>query len=326
MDQPGQEISVLVEGTVDFRYAGGRCRLTIGEPWYKKGDFGSKVLLHGVVLPTNHTDRDMHKSNEVRVDTKGAHDNYRSSMPLNVFLEKYAPYSDTDGRYHAGPLQAPPRAVVSWPRFITIEGGEGGGKSTSQAIMETELRADGREVVVTREPGGTVLAEKVRLLLLDARETSETLHPETELLLMFAARVQHVREVILPALQRGAWVLCSRFTDSSYAYQGAGRGLSMDMIRMLEEKTIGIEPGLTLFFDISIEEGRKRLRRRTDGPDRIEAEGDAFFTRVLGHYFDRMAADPQRFRLIDASQTLPEVVASALNALRAYRDSLTCRT
>lgn len=326
MDQPGQEISVLVEGTVDFRYAGGRCRLTIGEPWFKRSDADSKVLLQGIVIPTNHADRDMHKSNEVRVDIKGAHDRSRNSMPLQMFLEKYAPYSDTEGRYHAGPLQAPTRAVTSWPRFITIEGGEGGGKSTSQAIMEIELRADGREVVVTREPGGTDLAEKIRILLLDARETSETLHPETELLLMFAARVQHVREVILPALNRGAWVLCSRFTDSSYAYQGAGRGLSMGMIRMLEEKTIGIEPGLTLFFDISIAEGRKRLRRRTDGPDRIEAEDDAFFNRVLSHYFDRIAAHPQRFAVIDASQTLPEVVASALNSLRGYRASLTCRT
>ena len=322
----GQPMLEIVSGEVDFRYGAERCHLTIGEPWFKRSDADSKVRITSVLLPQNHPEWDMEKSVEILVKIKGVHDRSQNSMPLHLFLEKYAPYSDTDGLYHAGPLQAPARAVTSWPRFITIEGGEGGGKSTAQVIMETELRAEGREVVVTREPGGTALAEKARLLLLDARETHETLHPETELLLMFAARIQHVREVILPALQRGAWVLCSRFTDSSYAYQGAGRGLSLDMIRMLEEKTIGIEPGLTLFFDISIAEGRKRLRRRTEGPDRIEAEGDEFFTRVLNHYFDRIAADPQRFAVIDASKTLEVVVASALKALKSYRDSLTCRT
>lgn len=205
-------------------------------------------------------------------------------------------------------------------RLISIEGGEGAGKSTVLSALRDVLLADGQEVVSTREPGGTPLAERIRELLLGG--TGETVHPQTELLLMFASRAQHVREVVLPALQRGAWVISDRFTDSSYAYQGAGRGLDEGYIAALEQQAVGIEPGLTLLLDLGVAHGRERTRGRDllggSAPDRIERERDEFFERVRACFLARASAHPQRFRVIDASPDASTVAASALAALAEH--------
>ena len=210
------------------------------------------------------------------------------------------------------------------PRLISIEGGEGAGKSTVLSALRDALLADGQEVVSTREPGGTPLAERIRELLLGG--TGETVHPQTELLLMFASRAQHVREVVLPALQRGAWVISDRFTDSSYAYQGAGRGLEEGYIAALEQQAVGIEPGLTLLLDLGVAHGRERTRGRDllggSAPDRIERERDEFFERVRDCFLARAAAHAERFRVIDASPDASTVAASALAALAEHRKGL----
>ncbi|MGY0651486.1 dTMP kinase [Luteimonas sp. A537] len=203
------------------------------------------------------------------------------------------------------------------PRLVSLEGGEGAGKTTVLAALREALAADGGEVVVTREPGGTPLAEKIRELLLHPGD--EAVAAETELLLMFAARAQHVRAIVQPALERGAWVLCDRFTDSSYAYQGGGRGLDAGFIAGLERRVVGIRPGLTLLLDIDVAQGRARIRSRDPQPDRIERERDAFFERVRATFLARAAAEPARFRVVDASRPVDEVVAAALAALRASR-------
>ncbi|HKN79516.1 MAG TPA: dTMP kinase, partial [Lysobacter sp.] len=143
--------------------------------------------------------------------------------------------------------------LATQARFITLEGGEGAGKTTVLNALRDALKATGAEVVTTREPGGTPLAEQIRGLLLDTHH--EPPAPHTELLLMFAARAQHVRETLLPALQRGAWVLCDRFTDSSYAYQGGGRNLDTAFIAELERRVVGIRPGLTLLLDVGVRQG-----------------------------------------------------------------------
>jgi len=215
-------------------------------------------------------------------------------------------------------------ALQRHPRLISIEGGEGAGKSTVLSALRDALLADGEEVVSTREPGGTPLAERIRALLLGG--TGETVHPQTELLLMFASRAQHVREVVLPALQRGAWVISDRFTDSSYAYQGAGRGLDERFIAILEQQVVGIEPGLTLLLDLGVAHGRERTRGRDllggSAPDRIERERDEFFERVRECFLARAAAHPQRFRVIDASPDATTVAASALATLGEHRKAL----
>ena len=215
-------------------------------------------------------------------------------------------------------------ALQRQPRLISIEGGEGAGKSTVLSALRDALLADGEEVVSTREPGGTPLAERIRELLLGG--SGEPVHPQTELLLMFASRAQHVREVVLPALQRGAWVISDRFTDSSYAYQGAGRGLDEDFIATLEQQVVGIEPGLTLLLDLGVAHGRERTRGRDllggSAPDRIERERDEFFERVRGCFLARASAHPQRFRVIDASPDALTVAASALAALAEHRKAL----
>ena len=205
-------------------------------------------------------------------------------------------------------------------RFVTLEGGEGAGKSTVLAALRAFLLARGFEVVSTREPGGTPLAEQIRGLLLDTHHEPPAV--ETELLLMFAARAQHVREVILPALRRGAWVVSDRFTDSSYAYQGAGRGLDAGFIAELERRVVGIEPAMTLLLDIGVARGRERARDRNlapggNGPDRIEREQDHFFERVRDGFLARAQAEPQRFRVIDATQSVDEVAAQAVAHLQA---------
>jgi len=188
-------------------------------------------------------------------------------------------------------------------RFVTLEGGEGVGKSTNLDFVAGRLRAAGLEVVVTREPGGTPLAEAVRELLLSVRE--EPVAGLTELLLVFAARAQHVTEVIQPALRRGAWVLCDRFTDATYAYQGGGRGIDAETIAALEHLVQGgLQPDLTLYLDLSLEAAEARLGDRDR--DRFEREARDFFERVRGAYLQR-AQGSERFRIIDADAPLEEV-------------------
>ncbi|SCZ59130.1 dTMP kinase [Thiohalomonas denitrificans] len=190
-------------------------------------------------------------------------------------------------------------------RFITLEGSEGSGKSTNLAYIRQRLEESGVDVVVTREPGGTPLGESIRDLLLDHRNSD--MGTDTELLLMFAARAQHLHERILPALDAGRWVLCDRFTDATYAYQGAGRGVPEERIATLEAFVqAGLQPDLTLYLDVPVEVGLARAGARSE-PDRFEREAVAFFERVREGYRHRASADPERFRIIDASGTLDEV-------------------
>ena len=202
------------------------------------------------------------------------------------------------------------QALVRHPRLISLEGGEGAGKTSAIAAIREVLQSHGHEVVLTREPGGTPLAERIRELLL--RPHGETLAPETELLLMFASRAQHVREVVRPALQRGAFVVSDRFTDSSYAYQSDGRGLEAALVETLERGVVGLKPGLTLLLDLDVRTGRARTIGRDLWPDRIESEQDDFFERVRGGFRKRALGEPQRFRIVDASQP-PAAVAQAVS-------------
>lgn len=204
-------------------------------------------------------------------------------------------------------------------RLVTLEGGEGAGKSTVLGALRDTLQATGAEVVCTREPGGTPLAEQIRSLLLDTHH--EPPAPVTELLLMFAGRAQHVREVLLPALQRGAWVISDRFTDASYAYQGAGRGGDDEFIAELERRTVGITPALTLLLDVPVDIGLHRARGR-GAADRIEGEREEFFERVRAGYLARAAAEPGRFRVIDATRSMDAVAAQAVAHLRDHLDAL----
>ena len=203
-------------------------------------------------------------------------------------------------------------------RFISIEGGEGAGKSTVIAAIRDVLAERGIEVVATREPGGTPAGEAIRALLLDP---ARTLFAETELLLMFAARAQLVRELIEPALQRGATVVSDRFTDASFAYQGGGRGIEMGRIAELERWAAGLKPDLTFLLDVGVGQGLARARSRGGEPDRIEREREDFFERVRATYLARAAAEPQRFRVIDASQDAATVVAAVGAALRHWLDA-----
>lgn len=212
-------------------------------------------------------------------------------------------------------------ALLSQPRLITLEGGEGAGKTSAIAAIRDRLQAAGHDVVLTREPGGTPLAERIRELLLGAQD--EPLAAETELLLMFASRAQHVREIVRPALRRGSFVISDRFTDSSYAYQGAGRGLDPEWIAALERRAVGLKPGLTLLLDLDVREGRARTAGRDLWPDRIESEQDDFFERVRAGFRARAAAEPQRFRVIDASQPPAGVGAAVDTAIGAYLRTLT---
>ncbi|UTA52597.1 dTMP kinase [Lysobacter soli] len=203
----------------------------------------------------------------------------------------------------------------SYPRFITLEGSEGAGKSTVLAALREVLAGDARDTVVTREPGGTPLAEQIRGLLLDTHHEPPT--TAAELLLVFAARAQHVRETILPALERGAWVISDRFTDASYAYQGAARGGDLDFIGELERRVVGIAPGMTLLLDVPVAIGLQRARGR-GATDRIEAEREDFFERVREGYLARAKADTARFRVIDATQPADVVAAQAVAHLRDW--------
>ncbi|QXI39931.1 dTMP kinase [Pseudomonas xantholysinigenes] len=196
--------------------------------------------------------------------------------------------------------------------FITLEGPEGAGKSTNREYLAARLREQGIDVVMTREPGGTPLAERIRELLLAPSE--EVMAVDTELLLMFAARAQHLAEVIRPALSRGAVVLCDRFTDATYAYQGGGRGLPVERIGILESFVQGeLRPDLTLVFDLPVEVGLARAAAR-GRLDRFEQEGQAFFEAVRQAYLQRAAQQPQRYSLLDAAQPL-EAVQRAIDSL-----------
>ena len=196
-------------------------------------------------------------------------------------------------------------------QFITIEGVEGAGKSTMMNRVAAWLEQHGRHVVRTREPGGTELAEALRDILLDRR--NRNLAGLTELLLMFAARAQHLDRLIRPALKRGDTVLCDRFTDATWAYQGGGRGLPAAQIAALEELVHGdLQPDLTLLLDLPVREGLARASRRS-ASDRFESESEAFFERVRTHYLERAAANPARFVVIDAAPG-PEAVWERIEA------------
>ena len=189
--------------------------------------------------------------------------------------------------------------------FITLEGGEGAGKSTNLAFVRKWLERAGREVVVTREPGGTELGERVRDILLHGRELH--ISAESEMLLMFAARAEHIARVIRPALDAGKIVLCDRFTDATYAYQGGGRGIPAARIAAIESWVQGdLRPDLTLLFDVPVEAGRRRAGLRSE-PDRFEQESNEFFARVHATYLARAASEPGRMRVIDAGQSLEKV-------------------
>ncbi len=199
-------------------------------------------------------------------------------------------------------------------RFITLEGGEGVGKSTNLAFVAERLEAAGVRVVTTREPGGTPLAEAIRTLLLEVSE--EPMAELTELLLVFAARAQHLARVIEPALAQGTWVVCDRFTDATYAYQGGGRGLDPAVIAELEALVQrGLEPDLTLYLDLPLEAAERRLGDRER--DRFEREQRAFFQRVREAYLARASAC-SRFRVIDADASIPEVQRRLARVLDAF--------
>lgn len=197
--------------------------------------------------------------------------------------------------------------------FISLEGGEGAGKSTLLAGLRDHLLSHEIDLVQTREPGGTPLGEALRAVLLDP--AMRGFSAESELLMMFASRAQLVRELIAPALDAGRWVLCDRFADASYAYQGGGRGQPMERIAALEQwACAGLKPDLTLLLDLPVAEGRARAAGR-GGVDRIEAEADAFFERVRATYRARAQAEPQRFRVIDASLSPAAVLQAAVAAV-----------
>lgn len=196
-------------------------------------------------------------------------------------------------------------------RFITLEGIDGAGKSTHLKEIENFLFARGHDAVVTREPGGTPVGEQLREILL-----TQSMHPETEALLMFAARRDHVESVIRPALARAAWVVSDRFSDASYAYQGGGRGVAMNKLETLERWVHeDLQPGLTLLFDCPVEEARRRLASQHD---RFEREDSEFFERVRQVYLERARQFPRRFRVIDSSPSATQVSAALKKILSDY--------
>lgn len=201
-------------------------------------------------------------------------------------------------------------------RFITLEGSEGSGKSTNLAFIHHHLQQSGMEVVLTREPGGTSLGESIRGLLLDHRQSA--MASDTELLLMFAARAQHLHELILPALDAGKWVLCDRFTDATYAYQGAGRGIDEARIAQLENWVQGeLRPDLTFFLDLPVAQGLARAGERGT-LDRFEREQIDFFERVRQGYLQQAGREPQRYRVVDASVPLDAVQSQLKTQLDDY--------
>ncbi|MBN1005491.1 dTMP kinase [Amphritea pacifica] len=205
---------------------------------------------------------------------------------------------------------------MSSSRFITLEGTEGVGKSTNLRFIESVLQQHQIRYQLTREPGGTPLAEQMRELLLANRD--EVVADDAELLLVFAARAQHLERVIRPTLAEGRWVLCDRFTDATFAYQGGGRGLSTAMIGQLEAMVQrGLQPDLTILLDLPVEVGLARASQR-GALDRFENERITFFERVRNAYLERAVADPERFAVIDASGTLEQVQHQIRGVLEQY--------
>ena len=203
-------------------------------------------------------------------------------------------------------------------RFLTVEGIEGVGKSTQVARLSQGLNERGIAHVVTREPGGTPLAERVRDIVLNSRD--EALPPVAELLLMFAARAVHLANLVEPNLRAGRWVVCDRFIDATYAYQGGGRHLSVDAIRPLETLVLGSRrPDLTVLLDAPVQQALQRARQRNAGAvaDRFESERMEFFERVRAVYLERAAAEPDRIAVVDAGQSVDEVAARILGLLEA---------
>jgi dTMP kinase len=204
-------------------------------------------------------------------------------------------------------------------RFITIEGTEGVGKTTNIAFIKQWLDDNKISFVSTREPGGTPLAEEIRQLLLSNRE--EQVCSKAELLMMFAGRAQHIDKVIEPELDKGHWVLCDRFTDATYAYQGAGREMGDELIASLETMVQGsMRPDLTLLLDIPVELGLERAGKRSQ-PDRFELEKTDFFNRVRQAYLTMAKNNPQRYKIIDASQALEDVQQQISNTLNNFLEN-----
>ena len=205
-------------------------------------------------------------------------------------------------------------------RFITLEGIEGAGKTTQLAVVRSLLEERGVEVLTTREPGGSPLGEGIRALLLDAAYKGMT--PDTELLLMFAARAEHIAHKIRPALARGTWVLCDRFTDATYAYQGGGRRIDLERISLLEEYVQGhMRPDLTLLLDLPVASGLARAGKRS-APDRFESESGRFFEAVRNQYLAIARCNPQRVRLIDADVPAEQVSAQVRSRITAFLDGI----
>ncbi len=195
-------------------------------------------------------------------------------------------------------------------KFITLEGMDGAGKSTHIPDIIKLLELKGVEVISTREPGGTLLGEQLRTLLLN-----EAMHPETETLLMFAARREHISQIIEPALARGAWVLSDRFTDATYAYQSGGRGVLANKVIELEAWVQGdLQPDLTLLFDVPVEVSVARLASAR-APDKFERESAEFFTKIRNAYLDRANKNPNRFCMINSNQALDDVKVEVKNVI-----------
>jgi dTMP kinase len=198
-------------------------------------------------------------------------------------------------------------------KLITVEGIEGAGKSTQMAFIESTLRANNIDVVVTREPGGTPLGESIRELLLTPRE--EGMSFDAELLLMFAARAEHIHQVIRPALAAGQWVLCDRFVDATFAYQGGGRGIPQNRINTIADWTLNsLAADMTLLFDLPVDLGQERVAARNAGKDRFEQEKVSFFQKIRTCYLERANAEPSRIKVIDATQNI-EGVQSQISTL-----------
>jgi len=204
-------------------------------------------------------------------------------------------------------------------KFITVEGGEGAGKSTNLDVIKQLLEAAGHQVLFTREPGGTPLGEEVRNLLLGHKH--DGMAYETELLLMFGARAEHLNRKIIPALEAGTWVLCDRFTDATYAYQGGGRGIDPERIQVLEQWVQqDLRPDLTLVLDLPIEIGLERAGKRS-APDRFESEAHNFFQNVRASYLDIAKNDQKRVKVIDASLPLTQVQSQIKTVMEAFLSS-----
>lgn len=205
-------------------------------------------------------------------------------------------------------------------KFITIEGTEGAGKSTALSFIKKYIMTHTHEdVLITREPGGTEIAEQIRQILLYPK-TTEKLQPDSELLLMFASRAQHIEQCIKPALQSGKWVICDRYIDASYAYQSGGRGINIQFVQTLDRWIVGeLYPDLTILLDVPAELGMQRTESRDlNSKDRIEMERIEFFIKVRNTYLDRANSDPKRIKVIDAAQSLEKVQREIKQVLDKY--------